>query len=55
MLCGLLLRTLFRNVMSHDAAADRSNDRVVACIMSGYSAHDRAFQAAGGVCCSRCR
>jgi len=41
---------LFRNVMSHDAAANGASHGVVARIMSGYATHDSAFEAAGGMC-----
>ena len=44
MLCGAFLRLLLRNVMSHDAATDRSNDCVVAGVVSGYTADDCPFR-----------
>lgn len=43
---GLLLR----QVMADDAAADRAHDGMVARVVTGYTAHDCAFYAAGGVC-----
>lgn len=55
MLCGPFLRILFRNVMSHDTAANGANDGVVARIMSCYATHGSAFEAAGGMCGSGCR
>lgn len=56
---GLLLRdpfflVLLRFVMADDAAADCPYDGVVARIVTGNAAHDRAFHAAGGVCGSGC-
>lgn len=49
-LCGMLLRVLLRNVMSHDAATDRANDCVVARVVPGYTTDDCALEAAGGIC-----
>jgi hypothetical protein len=51
---GPFLRMLLCNVTPDNAAADGSDDRVVARVMSGYAAHDGAFQAAGGIGCSSC-
>lgn len=50
MFCGPIFRMLFRNVMSHDAAANGSSNGVVARIMTGYATYDSAFEAAGGMC-----
>ncbi len=55
MLRGPFLRMLRGNVMSDDAAADCTHDCVVARVVSGDTAHDCAFQAAGRICCSGCR
>ncbi len=52
---GPFLRMLFRNVMPHDAAANGASNGVVARIMSGYTTHDSAFEAAGGMCAAGCR
>lgn len=52
---GPFLRMLRGNVMSDDAAADCTHDRMMARIVAGDTAHDGAFQAAGGICCSGCR
>ncbi len=51
---GFLLSVLLREVPADHAATDRTNDGVVSRVMSSDSAHDRAFEAAGGVCCA-CR
>ncbi len=55
MFCGPFLRMLFRDVMSHDAAANGPGNGMVARIMSGYATDDSAFQAAGRMCGPGCR
>ncbi len=51
---GALFSAFFsRHVMADDAAADRAHDGMVARIVAGDAAHDRAFHAAFGVCAAR--
>lgn len=46
---GLFFGVFFREMTPDHAAADRTHDGVMARVMSGHAAHDRAFDTAGGV------
>jgi len=54
MLCGAFLRMLLCDVMANHAATDGTYDGVMTCVVAGYTADDRALQAAGRIGRSGC-